>query len=147
MVKTITTVQYNPRQMQKEVLPRTTLNDFNTNFLSTIYSDLKKDSFSKFDSTCASLEVLFGRWKNDIVEKSKEDLMSELNYPPKFIQADEEDRRQQREIDREGFKRRCAQEDEDQIAKRIREDLEAQNLQLGIEERKKMIEYIESKSK
>jgi hypothetical protein len=73
------------------------------------YSDLKKDSFSKFDSTCASLEVLFGRWKNDIDELSKEDLTSELIYPPKLIQADEEDRRQQREIDREGFKRRCAQ--------------------------------------
>jgi hypothetical protein len=66
MVKTIITVQYNPGQMQKEVLPRTTLNDFNTNFLSTIYSDLKKDYFSKFDFTCASLEMLFVRWKNDI---------------------------------------------------------------------------------
>jgi hypothetical protein len=71
--------------------------------------------------------VLFGRWKHGIVEKSKEDLISELNYPPKFIQADVEDRHQQREIDREGFKRRRAQEDEDQIAKRRREDLEAQN--------------------
>jgi hypothetical protein len=36
---------------------------------------------------------------------------------------------------REGFKRRCAQEDEDQIAKRRREDLE--DPQLEIEERKK----------
>lgn len=59
-----------------------------------------------------------------------------INIICKANGQDEENVRQQREIDIEELKRRCAQEDEAQIVKRQCDDLEAQKLQLEIEERK-----------